>query len=248
MTPNVAGAPPWLLVHASHFRRIQHVYRTNRPIATDIMIYIARLIFALAALVLSASGSTARAELRSGGTLRIEWEVKNRFRLFRDEADFQRHVAAGRGESVLAAERRLARETDGRGWARDVVERLCVDRSGNLLETCDRDGERENYLAPRDHRVGVALAGSIPANNGCVWSFNDGNGPSRDINAACNEEIKVRVRYGRPTLAGVDIVLPGGTAQRLVNEIQVRDVLIAGLGDSDCRRRRQPRSRHSSIE
>src|SRR3954462_11228143 len=87
------------------------------------------------------------------GTLRIEWEVKNRFRLFRNEADFQRHVGAGRGEGVLAAERRLARETDGRGWARDGVERLCVDRSGHLLEICERDGEREVYLAPRDHRV-----------------------------------------------------------------------------------------------
>ena len=51
---------------------------------------------------------------------------------------------------MLAAERRLERETDGRGWARDVVERLCVDRAGNLLETCERDGERELYLSPRD--------------------------------------------------------------------------------------------------
>jgi len=61
----------------------------------------------------------ARAELRTDGTLRIEWEVKNRFRLFRHEADFQRHVAAAHGDGVLAAERRLARATDGRGWARD---------------------------------------------------------------------------------------------------------------------------------
>ena len=89
----------------------------------------------------------------------IEWEVKNRFRLFRNEADFQRHVAAMRSDGVLAAERRLASETDGRGWARDMIERLCVDRVGRLLEFCDRDGEREIYLAPRDHRVSVTLAG-----------------------------------------------------------------------------------------
>jgi hypothetical protein len=201
-------------------------------IATDIMPHPAILILGLAALVLSTGfGAAARGEPRSGGMLRIEWEVKNRFRLFRDEADFQRHVA-GRGESVLAAERRLARETDGRGWARDVVERLCVDRSGNLLETCERDGERENYLAPRDHRVGFALAGTVPANNGCLWTFHDGDGPGREMSAACNEEIKVRVRYGRPTLAAVDIALSDGTAQRVASEIQVRDVLIAGLGDS----------------
>src|SRR5262245_20042767 len=52
----------------------------------------------------------------------IEWEVKNRFRLFRNETDFQRHVAATRNDGVLGAERRLAIASDGRGWARDIVE------------------------------------------------------------------------------------------------------------------------------
>src|SRR6266550_40949 len=41
---------------------------------------------------------------------------------------------------VLAAERRLAKESDGRGWARDIVERLCLDRVGRLLEFCDEVG------------------------------------------------------------------------------------------------------------
>jgi lysophospholipase L1-like esterase len=176
-------------------------------------------------------GSAAHAQL-GGGPLRIEWEAKNRFRLFRNEADFQRHVAAARGEGVLAAERRLARDSDGRGWARDTVERLCVDRAGSLMEMCDRDGEREAYLAPRDHRVGVRLAGNLPANEGCVWSFDDGEGAARQANGACNEEVKVRVGDGRMTVASVDIVLPDGTAQRVTGEIQVRDVLIAGMGDS----------------
>ena len=174
----------------------------------------------------------ARAELRTDGTLRIEWEVKNRFRLFRHEADFQRHVAAAHGDGVLAAERRLARATDGRGWARDVVDRLCVDRAGNLLETCERDGERELYLSPRDHRIGVALAGTVPPNNGCVWSFHEEGAPVREMKADCREEVHARVRYGRPTVSAVNIVRSDGTAQRLIAEIQVRDVLIAGMGDS----------------
>jgi hypothetical protein len=187
----------------------------------------------LIALLLSTwCAPAARAELRGGGALRIDWEVKNRFRLFRNETDFQRHVAAARGDGVLAAERRLARESDGRGWARDTVERLCVDRAGKLMEFCDRDGEREVYLSPRDHRVGVTLAGTLPANDGCVWSFDDGDGPARQVSSPCNAEVKTRVRYGRPTLASVDIVLPDGTAQRIVSEIEVRDVLIAGMGDS----------------
>src|SRR5947209_6377024 len=65
----------------------------------------------------------------------IIWEVKSRFRLFRSEADFQRHVAAHRDD-------------------------------------------------------------------------------------------------GMQTLTSVDIVLSDGTAHRLVTEIAVRDLLIAGLGDS----------------
>ena len=172
----------------------------------------------------------AHAEVR--GAPRIEWEVKNRFRLFRTEADFQRHVAAAYGDGVLAAERRLARESDGRGWARDLVERLCVDRAGKLVEYCNRDGEREIYLAPREHRVGVILAGALPANDGCVWSFDDGDGPARQVSGACTEEVKAHLRHGRPTTASVDIVLLDGTAQRIVSEIQVRDVLVAGMGDS----------------
>src|SRR4051794_35410768 len=58
------------------------------------------------------------------GWPRIEWEVKSRFRLFRNEADFKRQVAAQRGDGILAAEQRLARDSDGRGWARDAVANL----------------------------------------------------------------------------------------------------------------------------
>jgi hypothetical protein len=162
----------------------------------------------------------------------IEWEVKNRFRLFRNEVDFQRHVAAMRGGGVLAAERRLARETDGRGWARDMIEQLCVDRAGKLLELCDRDGERESYLAPRDHRVGVTLGGALAANVGCAWNFDDGDSHPRQVSGPCDEEVKARLVSNRPTIASVDIILTDGTALRLVSEIVVRDALIAGMGDS----------------
>ncbi len=190
-------------------------------------------VLGLIAIAFSIScGAAAHAQPRGAGTAHIEWEVKNRFRLFRSEADFQRHVAATRNDSVLAAEQRLARETDGRGWARDMVERLCVDRAGKLLEVCDRDGAREVYLSPRDHRVGVVLAGTVPANEGCVWSFDDGDGPAREVSATCTEEVKAHLPYGRPSTVSVDIILLDGTALRLVNEIQVRDVLIAGMGDS----------------
>src|SRR6202030_1647372 len=172
------------------------------------------LVLSLTALLLALwTAPAALAQSKSGGP-RIEWEVKNRFRLFRSEADFQRHVAADRGDGLLAAEDRLARESDGRGWARDTVERLCVDRAGKLLETCDRDGTQEDYLAPRDHRIGVVLAGTVPANTGCAWSLDDGGGAPHETMARCEDEVKLRVAYGRSMLASVDILLPDGTAQR----------------------------------
>jgi hypothetical protein len=175
---------------------------------------------------------TAPAQLAGTGDFHIAWEVKNRFRLFRNEADFLRMVAASRGDGVLAAERRLAHDTDGLGWAKDVVGDLCLDNSGNLLETCERDGERENYLSPRDHPVGVTISGPVPPGQDCLWSFDDGEGPPRQVNASCDQEVKLRVRSGRSTIATVDIPLGDGTAQRVTTEIAVRGVLVAGLGDS----------------
>ena len=172
------------------------------------------------------------APLAGTGDFHVVWEVKNRFRLFRNEADFLRLAAASRGDGVLAAEDRLERATDGLGWAKDVVADLCLDNYGNLLETCERDGVRENYLTPADHPIGVTLSGPTPQDASCVWSFDSGNGPSQQTTAPCDQEVKLRVPSGRTTVASVDIPLGDGTAQRVSTEIAVRDVLVAGLGDS----------------
>jgi hypothetical protein len=162
---------------------------------------------------------------------RIEWEVKNRFRLFRSERDFQRHAAAYRADGVLAAEHRLERDTGGRGWARTMVGSLCVDAAGNLSETCTRDGVAENYLAPDDHRIGAVLA-NAPSEATCAWSFDDGERPPQQITLPCEEEVTLRVRYGRTTRAQVDIARSDGASDRAAADIFVRDLLIAGLGDS----------------
>lgn len=186
----------------------------------------------LTALLLPLLPDSAALAQAPGAKPRIEWEVKNRFRLFRNEADFRRHVSSWRGDGVLGSERRLAIASDGRGWARDTVERLCVDRAGRLMEFCERDGTREVYLSPGDHRIGVTLAGKVPESESCVWTFDTGAAEPTQISAGCDEEVTLRVPYGKQTLAAVDIVLPDGTAQRVVTEISVRDVLIAGVGDS----------------
>ena len=60
---------------------------------------------------------------------RIEWEVKNRFRLFKNEADFQRHVAASRGDGVAASERTATALIE---HAREVCARRPEDACRNL--------------------------------------------------------------------------------------------------------------------
>jgi hypothetical protein len=188
--------------------------------------------FCLVVLLALAPLDAALAQLAGTGDFRIAWEVKNRFRLFRHEADFLRMAAASRGDGVLAAERRLARDTDGLGWAKDIVSELCLDDSGNLLDTCERDGERESYLSPRDYPVGVTISGAVPEGLDCFWTFSDGETSPHQSTAPCDHEVKLRVRAGRTTIATVDIPLGDGTAQRVTADIAVRDVLIAGLGDS----------------
>src|SRR5262249_34453095 len=93
----------------SHFRRIRHANQGPRSIAADAM----RSLFVVGFLLVFSTwgGQAVRAQPAAGAAPHIEWEVKSRFRLFRNEADFQRHVAAMRSGGVLAAESRLASET-----------------------------------------------------------------------------------------------------------------------------------------
>ena len=166
------------------------------------------------------------------GPIRIEWEVRNRFRLFRNDSDFRRHVAAHRGDGVLASEQRLAHATDGRGWARDMVENLCVDQTGRMPEICLRDGQKENYLSPVDHPITAMAAGAVPPGAVCAWSFDDGETEPGQATTRCDDPVRIRVRHGRPTIATVDVALADGTAQRVTTEILIKDLLIAGMGDS----------------
>jgi hypothetical protein len=166
----------------------------------------------------------------AAGPLQISWEVRNRFRLFREERDFSLHVESSRGRTVLGSEQALGIQSDGRGWARNTVNRLCIDLTGRVNEPCTRDGVKESYLTPIDHAVVVRLTGAVPVGATCAWTFDDGDGPQSST-FDCAEPINNRVRYGRTTVATVDVSSAEGN-QRVATEIAVRDILIAGLGDS----------------
>ena len=182
-------------------------------------------------LALAFSGEWAEAQTAPDSPLQISWEVRNRFRLFREERDFLLQTDAGRGRSVLAAEQALELQSDGRGWARNTVNRLCIDLLGRVNEPCTRDNVKESYLTPIDHPIVVRLNGPIPVGATCAWSFDDGDGPQTST-FDCAEPVNLRVRYGRPTVASVDVSSGSDPTQRVTTEIAVRDIFIAGLGDS----------------
>ena len=69
--------------------------------------------------------------------------------------------------------------------------------------------------------VGVTISGRVPQGAPCAWSFDDGNGPPRQMNAACESEVQLPVPHGRKMVATVDIPLGDGTAWRVVAEIAV---------------------------
>jgi hypothetical protein len=162
--------------------------------------------------------------------IQISWEVRSRFRLFREERDFKLHTDSARAGSILASEDALEQQSDGRGWARNTVNRLCIDLAGHVSEPCTRDNVKESYLTPADHPVTVRLTGQVPVGATCAWSFDDGD-PPRQSTLDCVEPINLRVRYGRPTNVTVD-VSSADAPQHLATAIEVRDIFIAGLGDS----------------
>jgi hypothetical protein len=177
------------------------------------------------------SPPNAAAQTPADAPMQITWEVKNRFRLFREDRDFELHADSLRGRNILASEDALEVQSEGRGWARNVVNRLCIDLQGRIANPCIRDGVKENYLTPIDHAIVVRLTGEVPVGATCAWSFDDGDGPQKST-FDCAEPVNLRVRYGRQTVATVDVSSGSDPSQRISTEIEVRDILIAGLGDS----------------
>src|SRR5438477_7269188 len=173
----------------------------------------------------------AQAQTGRDAALQISWEVRNRFRLFLEERDFLLHADSALGRSVLASEQALELQSDGRGWARNMVNRLCIDLSGRVNEPCTRDNVKDSYLTPIDHPITVRLTGAVPVGAICTWSFDDGDGAQQST-FDCAEPVNLRVRYGRQTVATVDVSSGAEAPQRISTEIRVRDILIAGLGDS----------------
>jgi hypothetical protein len=209
----------------------------------------------LLVLVLLAPVLVATCALAQQPAPAISWEVQNRFRLFARECDFERHVNARKtavaegamlADLTLRTEHVLARETDGQGWARDLwavcvnaagqreKPVLCVNAAGQVEKSCRRgpDDAVESYINPESHFVELRV--TLPASLSgarCAWTIGFAPTPEQ-MTAPCDQPVGRRFPYGAATAVRVGVRTDGQQPVELDTEVQVRDVLIVGLGDS----------------
>ncbi len=189
--------------------------------------------FAAAAFFVGLSGSAAAAN-------RIEWQLENPFRLFKNPADTELHRRIydqlGGIEAdtpVLAAERRLAERSGGRGWAKGVFNNTCYNQDGDRYNACS------DYVLPKSHRIVATLTpdrkfwnlfGRAPSNESCHWLLEDHAGAALARKTApCNAAVKFDVPY--PGGARLSVSRWSGPAETAV-DVTVQDLLIVGMGDS----------------
>jgi lysophospholipase L1-like esterase len=168
----------------------------------------------------------------------LRWRLENPFRLFREPADFER-LRMLPGESIRDWYRRHAHALTTEGYL--PSRRTWWDPQGGVND----DGQYQpTYLHPSSHRVVLSLGGEA-ADARCTWSLNSSfpalpeeavpsSSIRREIVAPCRG-VTVEVPYrpdaggvGKPVL--VKVVAPDG--REASTNIQVRDLLVLGLGDS----------------
>jgi lysophospholipase L1-like esterase len=194
----------------------------------------------LLALLSSAVFAPGHAQTSTGVT--IKWEVKSRFRLFKNEDDFNYMVQSHGHDGVLADETALAAETKGIGWASRIVMRLCTTAAGGVQDPCPRsytapngaarETVSEHYLVPDSHRIGLTAEGA-PDGALCSWDFGNDIKPDVVRDQPCSSEVFVRVPYRRTAHVKLFVAAhPEDSQPSATADIAVRDILIAGLGDS----------------
>lgn len=215
-----------------------------------------RLLLFIAAL-LSFFVPPAESQTLSTSQFKIEWQVANRFRLFRDPAFFRQHENAWRqyllhvDQQGMASDQRdsfvartsvlgsehvlndryiafsniLRQNFDWRGWAARGQDALCYDSRKRTHSAC---GGIDAYVTPQSHAIEMWLSGqNVPATAVCEWRI----GGQLVAQTSCAD------RVSGP---GVELPYPGGAEISvnvvgevpLITEARVRDLLIAGMGDS----------------
>jgi len=169
---------------------------------------------------------------RADASATIAWRVENPFRFFTDARDTEVHRATyralgpqERSTPVLSEERALeSRQADG--WAATMFHKTCW--TDNRFK-CDA---YDDYINPASHAVIAEITGIDDASTlTCTWLTAPRNAepPRGDaVTQPCNEPARFVVPYPGGTIISVEI----GGLEVAKADVNVRDILIAGMGDS----------------
>jgi lysophospholipase L1-like esterase len=217
-----------------------------------------RLLLFIAALI-ALFTIPVEAQTLTTSQFKIEWKVTNRFRLFQDPQFFKLHENAWRqyllhvDQQGMASDERdsfvarssvigsehvlndryiafsniLRKNFDWRGWAARGQGGLCYDPKKRTHSAC---GGLDAYINPQSHPVEMWLSGqgvTVPATAVCEWRING----QLVAQTSCADRVSgpgVELPYP----AGAEIAVNVVGEPPIITEAKVKDLLIAGLGDS----------------
>jgi hypothetical protein len=184
------------------------------------------LLLAVASLALVFASSRAEAAAT------VAWHVENPFRFFVDPRDTNVHrqiyrsLGPDQRRSPVLSEERALQSGDPNGWASSMYRKTCWE---NNRFKCDA---YEDYINPTSHAVIFNVEGVDDARMlSCTWltAPRDAGQPRGDaVTQPCSEPVRFVIPYPKGALVTVEI---GGLEVAKI-DVKVRDVLIAGMGDS----------------
>jgi hypothetical protein len=166
---------------------------------------------------------------------KISWRVENSFRFFTDTSDTEVHRATFLAlppedrlqHPILAAEQALSTRHQN-GWSETMFRETCWNARTNRFEC--KDGT--SYINPKSHRVVLSVDGiDEAAGLTCTWlTAPRGDGIVRGdaVVQACSEAVHFDVPYP----GGATVTVEIGGREVASTDVNVRDLLIVGLGDS----------------
>ena len=178
---------------------------------------------------------------------KIEWEVYNRFRFYKDPEIFRNYLAAaesakgaGPGAWVLATEDALQAKSENqlRGWAAANFlkpQPFCWNAGSWRYTNC---GSESDYILPKTITILAQVTGDQSRTSGtCAWALETPYGSKTAISGDC-AGAKFDMPYaGDATKASKLCIATKPNATDCIAgidpvEVKIRDYLIVGMGDS----------------
>ncbi len=169
----------------------------------------------------------------------ISWRVENPFRFFTDPADTEVHRATyaaltleERQKPILSAERALSARHE-EGWAATMYRKTCWNWSASQFE-CPAD--QQQYINPKTHTVVVEIKGMPEAQSAstveCAWTMTARATRKAQREQAVTQSCAEPIKFDVPYPDGGEVAVEIGGVEIAKTDIRVRDLLIAGMGDS----------------